>query len=68
MTRRELWEMTGRGEGRGGGVGKDVNSIINTFLGLLQLVKGFCTENFVRKINGQVLNKPQMSGLLLKNP
>ena len=53
--------MTGRGEG------KDVNSIINTFLCLLQLVKGFCIENFVRKINGPVLNKSQMR-LLLKNP
>ena len=33
MTRRELWEMIDRGEvrGRWGGVGEDVNSILNTF-------------------------------------
>ena len=51
-----------------GGVGKDVNSIINTsfFFVYYNLLGVFCTVNFVRRKNGQVVNKPQMR-LLLKN-
>ena len=61
-----------RGEGGGGVVGKDVNSIINRppFFSLLQLVRFFFllkTSKKIKKRNGQVLNKLQMR-LLLKNP
>ena len=63
--------MIVRGEGGGGVVGKDVNSIINRppFFSLLQLVRFFLTKNIEenKKRNGQVLNKLQMR-LLLKNP
>ena len=47
---------------------KDVNSITNTcFLSTAACLEFYCTENIIRKKNGQLLNKPQMR-LLLKNP
>ena len=57
MSRRELWEVWGRGEG-GGGMGKDVSSILNTCF----LSTGACQVFFVLKPswdkkNDQVLNK-----------
>ena len=61
--------MIGEGEGGGGGVGKDVNSIINTcfFFVYCSLLLFFVLAFlFIRgktnkqKKNGQVLNKPQM--------
>ena len=65
MTLGELWEIICRRregkEVRGGGrVGKDVNSIKNTFMCVLK------TERH-RKSGQKVLNKPQMR-LLLKIP
>ena len=52
-----------------GGVGKDVNSIINTsfFFFYCNLLGVFCTVNIVRRKCRQVVNKPQMR-LLLKDP
>ena len=49
MTRKELWEMIGKGELRGGGGarggGEDVNSILNTCFLIYCSFKGdFCTE------------------------
>ena len=50
------------------GLGKDVNSIINTCSFVYCSLLGvFCTGNIIRKKKVQVLNKLQM-GLLLKNP
>ena len=51
---------------RGGGWGKDVNSIINTCLFVYCSLLGiFCTENIIsKKKNGQVVNKPQIRLLL----
>ena len=54
-------------------MGKDVNSIKNTFFLFVCLISVYCSllgfysiEN-IRKTNGQILNKPQMR-LLLKIP
>ena len=51
---------------RGGGWGKDVNSIINTCLFVYCSLLGiFCTENIIsKKTNGQVVNTPQIRLLL----
>ena len=49
MSRRELWEMWGRGEG-GGGMGKDGSSILNTcFFVYRSLLGFFCTEAIMRQ-------------------
>ena len=50
MTRRELSEMIGRGELRGGGGGgeEDVNSILNTCFLIYGSFEGdFCTEKII---------------------
>ena len=42
--------MIGRGEVKGGGVGEDENSILNTcFLTYGSLLGDFCTENIIKK-------------------
>ena len=49
------------GEEGGGGVGKNENSIINTFFSVYCSLLGlFRTKNIIRKRNGQVMNKRQM--------
>ena len=51
---------------KGGGGAEDVNSILNTcFLIYCSFEGGFCTEKIIKKMDGQVLNKPHMR-LLLK--
>ena len=48
MTRRELWEMIGRGK-VGEGVGKPVNSILNTCFAIYCSVLGdLCTKNIIK--------------------
>ena len=49
MTRRELWEMIGRGEvGEGGD--KSVNSILNTCFAIYcSLLGDLCTKNIIKK-------------------
>ena len=50
MTRRELWEMIGRGQLRRVVVGGDVNSILNTcFLVYCSFQGDFCTKKIIKK-------------------
>ena len=45
MTRRELWEIIGGGEG----VGKDINSVVKCFFVYYSWLAVFCAENIIRK-------------------
>ena len=55
------------GRGRGRGRRDEKQHYKDMFYDLLQLVRGSCTENIIKKTNGQVLSKPQMRLLLKKS-